>query len=168
MQADIAGARAQADALRNAALEAAALNPGSALAQGDEEAQPFGWLVDGDSRLGPVCELLVNGHYFGCRSALSPRCASGADERDRPVWRHTLVQLVDGAEQVCQVPVRYPFDADAQDRLRLASLTEWRPLDEAQQHYVGQGQKVWLNDEAEFPLLSTETLTFVASDVADA
>lgn len=169
LQADIQGDRAQADALRSAALDAAALNPGSAQAQGDEQAQPFAWLVDGDSRLGPVCELLVNGHYFWVPfSAIATmRFQAPASVTDL-VWRHTLVQLVDGAEQVCQVPVRYPFDADAQDSLRLASLTEWRPLDEAQQHYVGQGQKVWLNDEAEFPLLSLETLTFAASDLADA
>ena len=83
------------------------------------------------------------------------------------VWRHTLVRLVDGSEQVCQVPVRYPFAPDAPDDLRLARLTEWQPLDEAQQHYIGHGQKVWLNDSAEFSLLTLETLTFVASDLAD-
>lgn len=168
LRADIQGARAQADDLRNAALEAAALNPGSALTQGSEQAQPFAWLIDGDGRLGPVCELLVNGRYFWVPfSAIAEmRFQAPASVTDL-VWRHTLVRLVDGSEQVCQVPVRYPFAADAQDDLRLARLTEWQPLDEAQQHYIGHGQKVWLNDSAEFSLLALETLTFVASDLAD-
>lgn len=168
LQADIQGERTQADALRNAALEQAALNPGSALLQGTEEAQLFDWLIDGDSRLGPVCELLVNGGYFWVPfSAIAEmRFQAPASVTDL-VWRHTLVRLVDGTEQVCQVPVRYPFASDAPDNLRLARLTEWQPLDEAQQHYIGQGQKVWLNDSAEFSLLNLETLTFVASDLAD-
>lgn len=168
LQADIQGERAQADTLRNAALEQAALNPGSVLRQGTEEAQLFDWLIDGDSRLGPVCELLVNGGYFWVPfSAIAEmRFQAPASVTDL-VWRHTLVRLVDGTEQVCQVPVRYPFASDASDNLRLARLTEWQSLDEAQQHYIGQGQKVWLNDSAEFSLLDLETLTFVASDLAD-
>lgn len=168
LQADSQGEHAQAEDLRNAALEAAALNPGSALLQGNEQAQPFAWLIDGDARLGPICELLVNGSYFWVPfSAITEmRFQAPASVTDL-VWRHTRVQLVDGSEQVCQVPVRYPFAAGAQDSWRLARLTEWQPLDEAQQHYIGQGQKVWLNDSAEFSLLNLETLTFVASDLAD-
>lgn len=168
LRAELQGERAQADDLRNAALEAAALNPGSALVQDSEQAQPFAWLIDGDSRLGPVCELLVNGNYFWVPFSViaEMRFQAPASVTDL-VWRHTLVRLVDGSEQVCQVPVRYPFAPDAQDDLRLARLTEWQPLDEAQQHYIGHGQKVWLNDSAEFSLLTLETLTFVASDLAD-
>ncbi|MDU4093862.1 MAG: type VI secretion system accessory protein TagJ [Pantoea sp.] len=168
LRADRQGEHAQAEDLRNAALEAAALNPGSALLQGNEQAQPFAWLADGDARLGPICELLVNGSYFWVPfSAIAEmRFQAPASVTDL-VWRHTRVQLVDGSEQVCQVPVRYPFAAGAQDSWRLARLTEWQPLDAAQQHYIGQGQKVWLNDSAEFPLLTLETLTFVASDLAD-
>ena len=169
LQADIQGERTQAQALRQAALDAAALNPGSALEQGSEQAQLFDWLIDGDARLGPICELLVNGSYFWVPfSAIAEmRFQAPASVTDL-VWRHTLVRLVDGSEQVCQVPVRYPFAADADDNLRLARLTDWQPLDDAQQHYIGHGQKVWLNDSLEFSLLSLETLSFVASDLADA
>lgn len=169
LQADIQGEQTQAQALRQAALDAAALNPGSALEQGSEQAQLFDWLIDGDARLGPICELLVNGSYFWVPfSAIAEmRFQAPASVTDL-VWRHTLVRLVDGSEQVCQVPVRYPFAADADDNLRLARLTDWQPLDDAQQHYIGQGQKIWLNDSAAFSLLSLETLSFVASDLADA
>lgn len=168
LQADIQGDRTQADALRSAAFEAAALNPGSALLQGAEQAQPFDWLIDGDSRLGPICELLVNGGYFWVPfSAIAEMRFQAPVSVTDLVWRHTLVRLVDGSEQVCQAPVRYPFAPSAQDNLRLARLTEWQPLDAAAQHYIGHGQKVWLNDSAEFSLLSLETLTFVASDMAD-
>ncbi|MFD1804229.1 type VI secretion system accessory protein TagJ [Mixta tenebrionis] len=169
LQADLHGERAQAESLRNAALEAAALNPGSALMQDEEQAQPFAWLADGDSRLGPICEMVVNGHYFWVpfSAIVEMRFQAPVSVTDL-VWRHTLVRLVDGNEQVCQLPVRYPFAAGTKDALRLACLTEWQPLDAAQRHYSGQGQKVLLNDKDEFPLLGLETLTFVASDMADA
>lgn len=168
LQAELRGDSERAEQLRNAALDAAALNPGSATQQNDEQTHPFAWLIDGDGRLGPVCEMLVNGRYFWVPfSAIAGMRFQAPDGVTDLVWRHTLVRLVDGSEQVCQIPVRYPFSADADDRLRLASVTLWQPLDAAQQHYVGQGQKVWLNDQAEFPLLSLENLTFIASDVAD-
>ncbi|WP_044174173.1 type VI secretion system accessory protein TagJ, partial [Phytobacter massiliensis] len=78
-------------------------------------------------------------------------------------WRHTRVQLLDGSEQVCQIPARYPVDAQTEDRFRLGRTTEWQPLagDEAQ--YIGQGQKVWLNDSAEFPLLDLARVRFTGA-----
>ncbi|QKJ85695.1 type VI secretion system protein ImpE [Paramixta manurensis] len=162
------GDRQQADALRLAAFDAAAENPGSATLQGDEAAQPFAWLIDGDGRLGPVCEMIVNGNYYWVPfSAIAEmRFQAPASVTDL-VWRHTLVRLVDGAEQVCQIPVRYPFEAEASDAVRLANVTEWQPLDADEQQFIGQGQKVWLNDSAEFSLLNLETLAFIASDFAD-
>lgn len=161
LQADVAGNREKAEALRAEAFSVADLNPGHVRQEQTEQAQAVDWLIDGDGRLGPVCELIVNGHYtwlpFAAVSEL--RFQAPASVTDL-VWRHTLVRLIDGSEQVCQLPVRYPFDNQAPDRLRLASVTEWTPLDAAGEQFIGHGQKTWLSADGNYPLLSLELLTF--------
>lgn len=161
LRADAAGKTERADELRAAAFESAEINPGSLKQLKDESAQAVDWLIDGDGRLGPICELIVNGRYtwlpFSAISEL--RFQAPASVTDL-VWRHTSVRLTDGSEQVCQIPVRYPFGAEAADNLLLASVTEWQPLDRAGLHFSGLGQKTWLSGDADYPLLSLDVLTF--------
>lgn len=151
----------QAETLREAAFEAAEVNPGTVSQQNNEQAQTVEWLIDGDGRLGPICELIVNGHYtwlpFTAISEL--RFQEPASVTDL-VWRHASVRLIDGSEQVCQLPVRYPFSEEAADNLRLASVTEWTPLDEAGEQFTGHGQKTWLSAEGDYPLLSLTLVNF--------
>lgn len=150
------GAPAQADSLRLAALEQAEANPGTLTPGGD-----FAWLMDGDARLGPVCETIVNGRYFWVPFAAIAeiRFQAPASVTDL-VWRHALVRLTDGSEQVCQIPARYPLEAQSEERFMLGRATEWRALDDDGALYQGQGQKVWLNDDDEYPILALETVTF--------
>ncbi|MDF7680760.1 type VI secretion system accessory protein TagJ [Enterobacteriaceae bacterium ESL0689] len=54
---------AQAKTLRLTALEQATAHRGQ-LTFEDAPPQQFAWLMDGDARLGPVCETIVNGRYF--------------------------------------------------------------------------------------------------------
>lgn len=151
---------AQASAYRESALEMAEANPGQLTTQhGDTVA--FDWLMDGDCRFGPVCEAIVNGRYFWLPfSAISAMQFQPPASVTDLVWRHTLVRLHDGSEQVCQIPVRYPLDADAEDRFKLARVTEWQAQAIDTPHYLGMGQKVWLNDAAEYPLLDLLTVSF--------
>lgn len=151
-----------ADALRDAALEKAEANPGQ-LAMQDGQTVAFDWLMDGDSRFGPVCEAIVNGRYFWLPfSAISAMQFQPPASVTDLVWRHTLVRLRDGSEQVCQIPARYPLDANAEDRFKLCRVTEWQQLAGESAHYLGMGQKVWLNDGAEYSLLDLATVTFAA------
>jgi len=124
--------------------------------------------MDGDARLGPVCETLVNGRYFWLPfSAIAEiRFQAPASVTDL-VWRHTRVQLVDGSEQVCQIPARYPLLAGADERFLRASVTEWKPLGDDTDQFIGQGQKMWLSDSAEFSLLSLQQVTFDNTESAD-
>lgn len=152
------GARAQA--LRLEVLDQAQANAGHITLE-NGETQAFEWLMDGDARLGPVCETLVNGHYFWLPfNAIeeirfqAPACVTDL------VWRHALVRLTDGTEQVCQIPARYPFAADASDTVRLGRTTEWLPLDDDGTLYEGMGQKAWLSEQSESPLLSLSLVTF--------
>ncbi|AXF77097.1 protein of avirulence locus ImpE [Erwinia tracheiphila] len=165
LAADGTGEHEKAAALRAVAFEAATVNPGRVKQENTEHERAVAWLMDGDGRLGPLCELIVNGHYtwlpFAAISEL--RFQPPASVTDL-VWRHTLVRLIDGSEQVCQLPVRYPFDPAADDRIKLSSVTEWTPLDAAGEQFIGHGQKTWLSDENDFPLLGLDVLTFVEAD----
>lgn len=165
LNADAAGKSELAEELRAAAFDAAEVNPGVVKQRENDEVQALEWLIDGDGRLGPVCELIVNGRYtwlpFAAISELRFKAPVSVTDL---VWRHTSVRLIDGSEQVCQIPVRYPFDAEAPDALRLASVTEWQPLDRAGVQFTGQGQKTWLSGDADYPLLSLEVLTFAEDE----
>ena len=167
LRADAAGQAEQAAALRAIAFDAAPVNPGLINVQHREQAATVEWLMDGDGRLGPVCELVVNGHYtwlpFAAISELHFLPPASVTDL---VWRHTRVVLIDGSEQVCQLPVRYPFSAGAADNLLLATVTEWSPLAESEQ-YIGHGQKTWLSEDADYPLLMLEQLTFSATGAQD-
>lgn len=161
--ADLASALstpAQANSLRLAALGQAEANPG-ALSTGSDEENGFDWLMDGDARLGPVCETIVNGRYFWVPfSAIAEiRFQAPASVTDL-VWRHALVRLTDGSEQVCQIPARYPLGEQPEERFMLGRATEWTALDDDGALYLGQGQKVWLNDSSEYPLLTLDVVTF--------
>lgn len=161
LNADAAGKSELAEELRAAAFDAADVNPGVLKLRDNDQPQTLTWLIDGDGRLGPVCELIVNGHYtwlpFGAISELRFKAPASATDL---VWRHTLVKLIDGSEQVCQIPVRYPFTAEAPDAVRLASVTEWQPLGSAGEQFTGLGQKTWLSADADYPLLSLDMLIF--------
>lgn len=155
-----------AHALRLTALEQAQASAGQ-LAFDNEETQDFEWLMDGDARLGPVCETIVNGRYFWLPfSAIAKIQFQAPASVTDLVWRHALVCLTDGSEQVCQIPARYPFANEAADAVKLARTTEWRPLDNDGLLYLGQGQKAWLSEQSENPLLSLSLVTF-APDAAN-
>lgn len=159
LQAETAGDVGRGSALRAEALDLAAANPGSATQQ--DQPTAFSWLMDGDSRFGPVCEVISQGRYYWIPFAAirEMQFQAPASVTDL-VWRHTRVQLVDGSEQVCQIPARYPLLAASDERFLRASATEWQPLGEDPNQFIGQGQKMWLSDSAEFSLLSLQQVAF--------
>lgn len=168
LQAGCRGEHEAAATLRDAAFSAANVGAGTVWLQEQQAEHAFEWLVDGDGRLGPVCELIVNGHYYWLPFAAIAeiRFQSPASVTDL-VWRHAQVKLVDGSEQVCQIPVRYPLTPEAEDRLRLGKITEWQPLDQSEHQFIGYGQKVWLNSQAEFSLLDMASLHFTRAGKPD-
>lgn len=166
LQAEKAGDVARGSALRAEALTLAAANPGTATQQ--DQPTAFSWLMDGDSRFGPVCEVINQGRYYWIPFAAirEMQFQAPASVTDL-VWRHTRVQLVDGSEQVCQIPARYPLLAGADECFLRASVTEWQPLGGDPDQFVGQGQKMWLSDSAEFSLLSLQQVAFDNTESAD-
>ena len=166
LQAEVAGDVVRGSTLRAEAIELAAANPGTATQQ--DQPTAFSWLMDGDSRFGPVCEVISQGRYYWIPFAAirEMQFQAPASVTDL-VWRHTRVQLVDGSEQVCQIPARYPLRAESDERFLRASVTEWQPLGNDPDQFIGQGQKMWLSDSAEFSLLSLQQVAFDSVESAD-
>lgn len=149
LRADAEGRPHDAAVLRNEALSAA---PATAGHIGN---QPFEWIADMDSRLGPVLEAIVNGkyywvpfHHLGCIEIEPP-----TDMRDL-VWVPAKLVFAAGGEQVAFIPVRYPeTEANNDEEFLLARKTDWR--DAGDETYIGIGQRMFATDTGEFPLLDT-------------
>lgn len=156
---DAAGHREQAVELRAHALEAAPATPGSL------NGQPFDWIADADSRLGPVLEVVHQGRYtwvpFDALSAVVME--PPADLRDM-VWAPVRLVFANGGESVALVPSRYPGASEPPDgRLLLARATEWTELGADQ--YAGLGQRVLASSHAELGLLELRELRLDAAAI---
>jgi type VI secretion system protein ImpE len=104
------GNAAQSEELRLRAFEEAETSPG------DLNGQPFEWVADADSRLGPVLEAVINGRYYWVPFArlASVTIEEPEDLRDM-VWMPAHLQFENGGEQVALIPTRYPARARAAD-----------------------------------------------------
>lgn len=155
----------QASTLRAQAFELAAASAGSLSMVGLEEqahSAGFNWLADADSRLGPVCELLLDGGYYWVPfQDIASITFQAPQNAVHLIWAHASVKWRSGRQQVCQIPARYPLSASTSDSHRLGQLTDWQQLDD-DGHYAGQGQKTWLTDNDEYPLLTLRQLQFTS------
>lgn len=150
------GDAAGAATLRAQAFDAAPESPGRL---NDE---PFGWIADADSRLGPVCELLANGNYYWVPFTAVRHIGfeKPQDLRDF-VWAACEVTLTSGGTLAGFIPTRYPgSEAANDDGLRLARRTDWTDL--GNDHAGGLGQRMWLTDGDEVALLDVRRLAFDA------
>ena len=149
---------ASGDAAAAAELRAQAFDAAPATA-GQLNGEPFEWLADSDSRLGPVCELLVNGAYYWVpfASVKQINFEKPQDLRDF-VWAACEVTLVNGGSMSGFIPTRYVgSERSGNDALRLARGTEWTEL--GADHVAGLGQRMWLTDASEHALLDVRRLT---------
>lgn len=150
---DAKGARS----LREAAFEAAPTSSGSI------DGNAFEWIADADSRLGPVCEAMINGQYYWIPiyRIRALRVEPPADLRDL-VWASAHLTLANGGENIALLPSRYPgSEAASNDALVLARRTEWTHAgDEA---YVGIGQKMLATDAGEYALLDVRHIDITQS-----
>ena len=143
--------------LRNQAFEAAPATAGTL------DGKPFAWIADADSRLGPLLELILEGKYYWVpfsrirRIALAPP----SDLRDL-VWLPAQFVWSNGGEASGHIPTRYARTENSPDgALRLARKTEWQEL--AEETFVGLGQRVFVTDEGEHPLLQCRLIDFAAT-----
>jgi type VI secretion system protein ImpE len=146
------GEHAQADALRAEAFEKAPATGGTL------DGQPFAWIADADSRLGPVLEALLNGRYYWIPLHRIRRIDVEPPEDLRDfVWAPAHFEWTNGGELVGLIPTRYPGSEAAEDSaVRLARKTEWTELSD--QTFIGLGQRMLATDNGETALLDVRQL----------
>jgi type VI secretion system protein ImpE len=153
------GLTAQGQAAEAAALHTEAFDQ-APVSSGKIDDKPFAWLADGDSRLGPMLEAVVEGKYywipFSNLSAI--RIEQPADLRDL-VWIPAYLTLSNGGEIVALIPTRYPgSETNADTAIRMARKTEWvaGPDDNSS----GLGQRMLVSDQGDYPLLEVRSIAF--------
>jgi type VI secretion system protein ImpE len=160
-----AGKIAEGQALRAEAFEEA---PTSA---GRIDGRPFEWLADADSRLGPMVEAIVNGHYYWIpiKRIASIKLEEPTDLRDL-IWAPAQLKWSNGGEAVGLLPTRYPGSERSSDgAIMLGRRTEW--LDQGDGVFFGLGQRMLATDQGEFALLETREIvldTAAGDGVAEA
>ncbi len=157
------GAVEQAREMRERALDAAPATPGSI------DGTHFEWIMDGDNRLGPVLEAIVNGRYYWVPflRIRSVQIEEPADLRDL-VWMPAYFTWANGGESAGLIPTRYPgSETSADPELRRGRRTEW--LEQPGGAYVGQGQRMFFTDSGDYPLMEVRRITLATgTDAAEA
>lgn len=143
-----------ADAARESALSRAPDTPGSS-----NLLPAFDWITDSDSRLGPVCEVIVAGAYrwlaFEHLAKVSKAAPAGLIDL---VWSQVDLVLRDGSALKAYMPMRYPVHAGDRDALLMARETVWSEVGRTGVH--ARGQKMWTTDAGDMPLLDLRGCTF--------
>lgn len=138
--------------LRKKAFDAAPATSGTI------DGQDFEWIADGDARLGPVLEAIVNGRYYWIpfHRIRVIRIDTPADLRD-VVWMPAQFAWANGGEAVGLIPTRYAGSEASQDsRIQMARRTEWREVDD--EASVGLGQRTFATDAGEHALMDTRLI----------
>jgi type VI secretion system protein ImpE len=153
----------QAEQLREQAYESAVGISGTI------NGEPFEWLADADSRIGPFLEVVVNGRYYWVPFSRIKSISffEPEDLRDL-VWAPAEFVWANDGQAVGMIPVRYPGSEDATNNaIRLARVTQWTEL--SPQTFAGIGQKMFVTDAGDYPLLEVHNIELnVAADGATA
>ena len=125
---------------------------------GEMNGQPFEWIADADSRLGPVLEAVINGRYYWVPfSRLAALTIEEPEDLRDMVWMPAQFQFENGGELVGLIPTRYPGSEQSDDGLIvLARKTEWQEV--AADTHHGLGQRILATDAVELPLMELRTL----------
>lgn len=143
----------EAENLRAAALDEA---PASS---GKFNGQPFEWIMDADSRLGPMLEVAIERKYYwmGIHHLKSITANAPTDLRDL-IWMPAVFELVNGGEVSGFLYVRYPDTEKSEDaNIRLSKVTQW--LDEPGGN-IGIGQRLLATDQEDLALLELRQMEF--------
>jgi type VI secretion system protein ImpE len=149
---------AQSADLRAQALESAPESSGTL------NGSKFAWLADGDSRLGPVFEVLLNGNYYWVpiHRVSKVTIEAPSDVRDF-VWTPATFMWTNGGEADGLIPTRYPGSEKSDDAgVRLGRKTLW--TERGENVYEGSGQRMLVTDSAETGLLEVREILFDAEN----
>jgi type VI secretion system protein ImpE len=138
--------------LREQGLEQAPATAGTA------DGQPFAWIADADTRLGPTIEAVINGRYYWLPwNRLAKVDIDPPEDLRDAVWMPAHFEFTNGGDIVGLIPTRYPDTVLAQgDALALSRQTDWRETSPGV--YIGLGQRLITTDNAEFPLMDLRSV----------
>lgn len=148
------GRAADAAKLRAESMEAAPTSSGKL------NNEPFEWVADADSRIGPMFEVLLNGAYYWVPAHRINRITVEApsDARDL-IWLPAQFIWANEGEAVGFIPTRYAgSEASVDDAIRMSRKTEWREL--AEGSFAGIGQRLLTTDAAEYSFLEVRDVAF--------
>lgn len=152
------GEYARAQRLREQAFDVAPVTSGTM------DGEPFEWIADADTRLGPILEAVVSDRYYWIPfdRIREIRIEPPADLRDL-VWMPAFLRLSNSGEAVAAlIPTRYPDShASENPRIVLARKTVW--IEQETDVHIGMGQRMLATNVAEYPLMDTRTISLEAS-----
>jgi len=126
--------------------------------------EPFEWIADADSRIGPLFEVIINGKYYWVPSNRISKIVieEPADLRDF-VWIPAQFTWINEGQTVGFIPVRYPGSESGDDgHIQLAKKTEcMQLLDDV---YVGFGQRMLTTESNDYALLDVRQINFGVID----
>jgi len=130
--------------------------------KGKINGEPFEWLCDADSRFGPILEVMLQGGYawLPLENIEKLEFEPIEDLRDL-VWRAVNITLKNNGVLLAFVPVRYPLTNTTTDAEKLSRHTTWEQPEN--EFYIGQGQRIWMTDQAEYLFSEIDVVEFGAS-----
>lgn len=155
------------DAARSEQLRLQAFADADASA-GSINGQPFAWIADADSRLGPVLEAVINGRYYWVPFArLSSLDVEPPEDLRDMVWVPARLQFENGGEAMALIPTRYAGSEQSEDgAILLARKTVWHEAGPECHH--GLGQRMLTTDAGDVPLLELRSLVVGADHAVGA
>lgn len=120
--------------------------------------QPFQWIADADTRLGPVLEVILNGRYFWVPfEQIQAVQITGVEDLRDLVWLPAHFTWINGGNAFGLIPSRYPGSEDSNDSaIQMARKTEW--TEPSATMYHGMGQRMLTTDTDDYPLLDIRSI----------
>lgn len=118
---------------------------------------PFEWIRDGDARLGPCLEVIIQGKYYWAPwdRIMQLRMKPPTEIRDR-LWQPATLQVsAEGPIEVF-IPTRYPGPRDEAEMM--SRHTVWEPIGD--ELFLGFGQKCLLTQDDAVGMLDVRELSF--------
>jgi len=129
--------------------------------------EPFEWIADADSRIGPMLEVFMNGKYYWVPFNRIAKIDIDAPEDLRDfVWLPAQFTWANEGQAIGFIPTRYPgSETNSDGQIQLGKKTEWQQL--ADDVYAGIGQRMIATDQNDYALLDIRQITFNLPDSSE-
>jgi type VI secretion system protein ImpE len=122
--------------------------------------EPFEWIADADSRLGPILEIIVEGKfYFTALSNIKKlEIAPPCDLRD-VLWLPVSVVWKNDGQSVGFIPARYQGSVESKENaVLLGRKTIWNEV--YKDVFWGLGQRMLATEKQDYPIMDVREVIF--------